>query len=251
MSLFKLGVNVAFILRRYGIRVVRDHESLSREARRDKRAFLERAQAIYNRHLNHTGEAVAALDRKYETPVLGHVPMWDLLALLGRCVDPSDPALYCVSQLVHSLQVVSGMEDDGIQDPDLLLVALIHDVGKILLLTGEAAENVVCGNTPIGRYEDGIGLDRCVFQWNHDRFLYSRLRDLVPEHVAWLLRYHSIYVPECEHLMDARDRRYTERYLRVFQKYDKGTKSIYRPPTAQLDKYRALIEETFPKPIAF
>ena len=146
---------------------------------------------------------------------------------------------------------MSGMERDGIQDPDLLLTALIHDLGKILLLTEEPPENVVCGNTPIGEYEAGIGLDRCVFQWNHDRFAYSRIKDLVPDHVAWLVRYHSVYIPECEHLMDERDRRYVERYLRVFQKYDKGTKSLYRAPTVPLEKYRDLIEGTFPHAIAF
>lgn len=251
MNLFKLGVNAAFVLRRYGIRVVRAEDPRSRGIHRDRQTFLARAQAIYNRHLSQTIELTAALDRKYEAPVLGKMAMWDAIALLGRCVDSSDPALYCVSQLVHSMQVLSAMEDDGIEDRDLLLVALIHDLGKILLITGEAEENVVCGNAPIGRYDDGIGLDHCVLQWNHDRFLYLRLRDLVPDHVAWLLRYHSISVPECERLMDARDRQYTERYLRVFQKYDKGSKSIYRLPTVDLEKYRALIEDTFPKPIAF
>ena len=34
MRLFKLGVNGAFILRKYGIRVVREEEALPREARR-------------------------------------------------------------------------------------------------------------------------------------------------------------------------------------------------------------------------
>jgi inositol oxygenase len=251
MNFFRLGVNAAFILRKYGIRIVREEEGLPREARRQKQKFLEQARVIYNRHLEQTAVTVATLDRKYETPVLGDIRMWDLLALLGRCIDPSDPALYCVSQLVHCLQIVSGMEDDGIDDAELLLTGLIHDLGKILLLTGEAPENVVCGNTPIGAYHAGIGLDQCLFQWNHDRFVYSRLKDLVPDHVAWLLRYHSIYVPECEHLMDERDRAYTERYLRVFQQYDKGTKSLYVPPTARLETYRDLIEERFPKPIAF
>ena len=171
--------------------------------------------------------------------------------MLAQCVDPSDPALDCVSQLVHTLQILSGMEEDGIDDPDLLLAALIQDLGKILLLTGEAPENVVGGNTPIGPAEAGAGLDRCVFQWNHDQFVYSRLGALVPDHVAWLLRYHSIHVPECVHLMDARDRRYTERYLRVFQKYDRGTKSVYRLPAVRLEKYRSLIEDAFPRAVVF
>jgi hypothetical protein len=40
MNVFKLGLNGAFILRKYGIRVVREEEVLTREARRQKREFL-------------------------------------------------------------------------------------------------------------------------------------------------------------------------------------------------------------------
>lgn len=251
MTLFKLGVNAAFTLQKYGIRITREQGLLPEEARQQKRQFLEQARMTYKRHLEQTKETVAALNKKYENPVLGRMRVWNLIELLARCVDPTDTALYCVSQLVHTLQVLDGMERDGIQDSDLLITGLIHDLGKILLLTGEAPENVVCTNTPIGNYEKGVGLDNCIFQWNHDQFIYSRLKDFVPDHIAWLLRYHSIYVPECEHLMDDRDRIYAQRYLRVFEKYDKGTKSIYHLPKNGIEKYRALIEDTFPETIIF
>ena len=70
------------------------------------------------------------------------------------------------------------------------VAALIHDVGKLLLLTGEDPANVVCTNWPIGEYDDGCGLDQCVFQWNH--------------------------AEQSRHLMDARDRTYNEQCLTAF-----------------------------------
>jgi hypothetical protein len=249
MKLFKMGLNAAFVLRKHGIRIVRELDGLPKEELQKKRKFIDQARVIYDKHLSQTKETVDVLNKKYEQPVFGKVQIWDMVQLLARCVDPSDPSLYCVSQSVHVLQIIEGMERDGIEDPDLFLSALVHDLGKVLLLRGEAPENVVCFNTPIGEYRKEIGLDSCVFQWNHEEFIYRRLKDYVPDHIAWLIRYHGISVPHCETLMNEQDRIYTERYLRIFQKYDKGTKSIYNLPKNELEKYRPLVEKVFPKPI--
>ena len=247
----KLGVRAAFALQKHGVRITRDREFLPEKARQQKNQFLDRARIIYEHHLDQTEDLVSALQKKYERPVFGRVRVWSLMERLALCVDPSDSTLFCVSQLVHALQVVDGMERDGIQDKHLLVAGLIHDLGKLLLLTGEAPEHVVCVNTPVGRYGEGVGLANCVFQWNHDQFVYSRFKDWVPDHIAWLLRYHSVFLPACEHLMDERDRLYMQRYLRVFERYDTGTKSPYHLPKNGIEQYRTLIEEAFPEPIVF
>jgi hypothetical protein len=214
--------------------------------------FAREAQAITERHWAQTRETVAALRRKYEAPVLGRQRVWDLVDRLAFCVDPTDGELHCTSQLVHVQQVVAGMERDGVSDPDLLLTAIVHDLGKVLLLTGEAPENVVGMNAPIGHHPRGAGLDNVVLQWNHDEFIHSRLKDHLPDHVAWLLRYHSIEIPLAAPLMDARDRAYLDRYLRPFRRYDQGTKSpCALPPRTILDKYRDLVDRAFPDPIPF
>jgi hypothetical protein len=214
------------------------------------RAFAEQARAVNERHWAQTRETVAALKRRYDGAVLGRQRIWDLVERLALCVDPTDGRLYRASQLVHVQQVIAGMERDGIHDPDMLVAAITHDLGKVLLLAGVAPEHVVGMNAPIGQYPRGAGLDNVVFQWNHDEFIYSRLRDHVPEHVAWLLRYHSIEIPRTEPFMDARDRAYLERYLRPFRRYDQDTKSPWSaPPRTILDKYRDLIDRTFPAPI--
>ncbi|HJT20603.1 MAG TPA: glycosyltransferase [Nitrospira sp.] len=251
MNFLKWGVPAALTLQKYGIRISRDAGPLRGPERRHKHEFLDRARRTYTRHLGQTEATVAALTKKYEKPVFGKVRVWDLIERLGQCIDPSDSSLYCVSQLVHALQVVDGMERDGIRDKDLLIAGFIHDLGKLLLLTGEAPEHVVCINSPIRRYEPGIGLDQCIFQWNHDQFVYTRFKDCVPNHLAWLLRYHSAYLPACEDLMDEQDRMYAGRYLETFEKYDTGTKSLYRLPERRMDEYRTLIEEAFPDPILF
>src|ERR1700687_568854 len=161
---------------------------LDDKADTDKRAFASEAKRIYERHFAQTHDTVTALQRKYAQPVFGAMRVWDLVEKLALCIDVSDEHLGCTNQLIHVQQVVEGMERDGIQDTDFFLAALTHDLGKVLLLAGEAPENVMCATRPIGEYDPGVGLDRVVFQWNHDEFIYSRLRDRLPEHVPWLVR---------------------------------------------------------------
>jgi predicted HD phosphohydrolase len=177
--------------------------------------------------------------------------VWDLVEMLSHCIDPSDGHLLLASQGVHVCQMLDGMARDGVTDPDLVLAALLHDLGKLLLLTGEDPANVVCAIAPIGEHDDGCGLDQALLQWNHDEFGYSRFKDHVPDHIAWLVRYHGIDGESCIRLMDERDRTYHERYLRTFQRYDNGTKSAYSIPTSRLADYRDVIEEAFPSPVRF
>jgi inositol oxygenase len=215
-------------------------------------AFARRARAITERHAAQTRGTVTALRRTYERPVVGRVRVWDLVERLAGCVDPTDGELYHASQLVHVQQVLAGMERDRVEDRDLILAALVHDLGKVLLLTGADPAHVVGMNAPIGDFPAGVGLDHAMLQWNHDEFAHSRLVGHVPDHVAWLVRYHSIGLDAARPLMDARDRAYLARYLLPFRRYDQGTKSPWRRPSrAVLDRHRHVVEEMFPSPILF
>jgi inositol oxygenase len=213
--------------------------------------FRQNAKAIEDRHGAQTTADVERLRAKYAEPVFGEMRVWDLVVQQARCIDSSDSGLFLASQEVHVLQMLDGMDRDGVTDPDLVLSAIIHDVGKLLLLTGEDPANVTGTNEPIGAYDDGCGLDNCVFQWNHDEFGYSGFKDYVPDHVAWLLRYHSIDPARWFHLMDERDRDYNERYFSPFRAYDQGSKSPYRVPVHRLEDFHDLIEAAFPDPIRF
>lgn len=213
--------------------------------------FRARAQPILERHDAQTRDDVAALAAKYEAPIFGDVRVYDLVERQALCIDAVDGQLGCVSQLTHALQVVEAMQADGIDDPDLLVAALIHDVGKLVLLVGEDPAYVGGMNGPIGEFEAGTGLDRCVLHWNHDELGYQRFKDHVPDHVAWLIRYHSMHVDQCERFMDDRDRAYTEAYHGLFASYDNGSKSMFRLPATRLEDYRDLLDEAFPAPIPF
>jgi hypothetical protein len=213
--------------------------------------YFAQAREIDERHAAQTLDDVEALRRKYAEPVFGEVRVWELLERLAQCIDPSDCALFCTSQQTHVLQMLEAMASDGVDDPELVLAVLVHDLGKLLLTTDEDPANVVCMNSPIGAPEPGIGLDQCTFQWNHDEFGWSRFRDRVPEGVAWLVRYHSVDADAVAPLMDARDREYRARYFDVFTRYDHGTKTPFHLPVVTLDAYRDLVEDTFPEPIPF
>lgn len=211
--------------------------------------YRKRAAAIEARHNAQTVETVAALRKKYAAPVFGLVSPWSLVQKLAQCIDPTDCKLFGASQQLHVLQIIDAMEAEGMATDEWLLVALVHDIGKVLLLTGEAPENVVCMNKPISVCAPGGGLDNCVFQWNHDEFAYSRLKDHLPDGLAWLVRYHSILPETCERYMDARDREYRERYLRPFSRYDHRTKSHLNLPQRRIEDYRHIVERALPATI--
>lgn len=224
---------------------------LRRSAAEDQAEFRARSTPILARHNGQEAEQVESLRRKYAKPILGKVRVWDMIERLGSCVDPTDERLFCASQQVHVLQILEAMESDGTATPDMVLVALIHDLGKVLLTLGEDPANVVCMNRAVGEGTNGEGLEQTMLQWNHDEFAYERLRDHVPDDLAWLIRYHSIEVGAVSNLMDERDLELTERLLLPFAHYDHGTKSPYHLPSVDLAKYRDVIEEAFPRRIRF
>jgi hypothetical protein len=113
--------------------------------------FHRHAKAIMARHRLQDKEAAAALQAKYQQPVFGQIRVWRLLELLAQCIDPASTLLYCTSQLTHVLQMLECMERNGVSDQDMFLAALLHDLGKVVYLTGEAPENVDGGGKhPIG-----------------------------------------------------------------------------------------------------
>lgn len=215
-----------------------------------KKQFDEKAAVIKQAHWAQTLQHTLDLNRKYASPVFGVVEPWKLIEDLGRCIDPTDRELYGVSQHVHILQVLNAMEEAGIKDELFLLVGLVHDLGKILLLTDESPENIVCDNGIIGDYPAGIGLDRCTQHWNHDEFAHQKLKDHLSYEMGWLVRYHSLKMTDdVKKLMNKKDREIANNYYLRFKDYDKLTKSIYHIPRVDMDKYRRLLEKHLPKTI--
>ncbi len=187
--------------------------------------FEVSARKIVERHRRQSKQDVQALKRKYEGEILAKFRVWELLQKLALCVHPTDTTLQCTSPYTHVCQIVAAMEQDAQLDDSMLLVALLHDLGKVALLANDASENVVCFTRPVEESEAGIGLDNLLLQFGHDEIAYQRLKDEVPDHVAWMIRYHSTIAGRVEPYLDARDRKYEDRYFSNFRRYDQGTKS--------------------------
>ncbi|MCB9385949.1 MAG: HDOD domain-containing protein [Bryobacterales bacterium] len=217
-----------------------------------KHTFEADARRVTELHRRQTKQTILALKAKYESPVLGRIRVWELLEKLALCTDPSDTSLGCVNQYMHVCQLTAALEQDGEADETMLLAALLHDLGKLAMLAGEAPEHVVCMNQPLEGVEPGGGLENTLFQFGHDEIAYSRLKDHVPEHVAWMVRYHAMDLGKAEPFMSPRDHELERTYLSKFRQYDAGAKSFWtRPHDGTLARYRDFIEERFPQPILF
>lgn len=212
-------------------------------------AFRIEAARIEAARARQTADDVRTLKKRYETQVLGRVRMADLVERLALCIDPSDRRLFCGSQLLHAHQVYAAMQANGVDDPDMLLLGLIHDLGKILLLEHAAPEDVVGVTARIAGGEPGAGLDSAIYQFGHAEFLHSRIVGLVPEHVAWVTRWHNIDPAAEAGLMTPQERTWSERWLVPFQRFDGGFVSPYYLPKVDLARCREIVEQAFPSPV--
>jgi hypothetical protein len=217
----------------------------------DRGTFQERARHILERHRQQTAESVAALKEKYEKPVFGKVDVWDQIEKLAMCVDTTDSSLGGASQFLHVQQALAAMEQAGIDDDNMFLIALMHDLGKVFLLTDEVPENILCTAGRIGDFAPGIGLDNVIYQFGHGELIYSRIKDHLPDPIAWTARYHNLSIRDAEPFMDARDREYTEKYLKPFRIFDAGFKSQYWTPQVDMARFKDLVHQHFPRPILF
>jgi inositol oxygenase len=230
--------------------------------------------------LNHENQTLAFVLEK-ERQYLGldrrRAGMWEVLDLLDRLVDDSDPDTE-QSQIAHALQSAEAARRDG-QPPWLVLTALIHDAGKILCLWGEPQWAVV-GDTfpvgcafsdrvvfpelfeknpdtknqlyqsPCGIYEAGGGLSQVHMSWGHDEYLYHVVKDHLPLEAQYMIRYHSFYAAHREgvyaHLMNEQDRQMMA-WVRRFNPYDLYSKADAKPDVERLKPfYQDLIGEYFP-----
>ncbi len=179
--------------------------------------------------------------------------VWEALQQLDELTDLAAPG---VSQQQHAFQTAEAIRADG--HPDwLVLVGLIHDLGKILCTFGEPqwavvgnsfplgcrfAREVVCSEyfrlnpdeqnsayqTPLGIYTAGCGLKNVQFSWGHGEYLYRLVRPYLPEAALYVIRYHSFFAAHRHgaytYLMDAHDREMLP-WLRMFAGYDTAAAS--------------------------
>jgi hypothetical protein len=213
--------------------------------------FTKNAETIYQRHFDQDLDKVQKLKNRYSKNVFGKIKVVDAIRMLSECVDPSDTELFCTSQLVHTLQVVESMTKAKMSN-DMIMLGLVHDLGKILLLLGdEDPANIVCPNELIGSFGVGVGLDNVITHWSHDEYIYHKLYPFLNKDSLWLLRYHSFRFDIRAHVLSKKDLERKLRLLDPFRVHDLKSKSCYVLPSTKLDDYADFLEKYFPVPIEF
>ncbi len=210
------------------------------------------------------------------------MPVWDAFQFLNQLVDDSDPDTD-LDQFQHLLQTSEAIRRDG--HPDwMVLTGLLHDMGKVLCLFGEAQWAVVgdtfpvgCAfsdkivypeyfknspdfdderyNTKYGVYSPNCGLDNVQLSWGHDEYVYHMMKDYLPESGLYMLRYHSFYSQHKEHaydhLMSGHDHEMFK-WVNLFNPYDLYSKNPTPPNWSELKPYyEALVKKYLPANLKF
>jgi inositol oxygenase len=210
------------------------------------------------------------------------MPIWDAFDFLNQLVDDSDPDTD-LDQMQHLLQTSEAIRRDG--HPDwMVLVGLIHDMGKVLCLFGEPQWAVVGDTFPVGCahsdkvvypeffklngdhthgvfstkygvYEPNCGLRKVNMSWGHDEYVYHMMKDYIPEPGLYMLRYHSFYAQHREnaydHLLDDHDREMFK-WVKLFNPYDLYSKNPVPPDWKALRPYyEDLLNKYLPKTLKF
>jgi inositol oxygenase len=210
------------------------------------------------------------------------MPIWAAFDFLNQLVDDSDPDTD-LDQMQHLLQTSEAIRRDG--HPDwMVLVGLIHDMGKVLCLFGEPQWAVVgdtfpvgCGysdkivypeffnanpdnsnstfNSKFGVYKPNCGLRNVTMSWGHDEYVYHMMKDHLPEPGLYMLRYHSFYAQHREgaydHLLDDHDREMFK-WVNLFNPYDLYSKNPVPPDWKTLRPYyESLVAKYLPSTLKF
>jgi inositol oxygenase len=210
------------------------------------------------------------------------MPVWEAFNFLNQLVDDSDPDTD-LDQFQHLLQTSEAIRRDG--HPDwMVMVGLLHDMGKVLCLFGEPQWAVVGDTFPVGCahsdkivypeffvnnpdyhnpeynskfgiYEPNCGLRNVHMSWGHDEYVYQMVKDRLPEPGLYMLRYHSFYAQHREHaydhLMDNHDHEHFK-WVNLFNPYDLYSKNPTPPDwTALRPYYEDLVAKYLPATLKF
>jgi inositol oxygenase len=210
------------------------------------------------------------------------MPIWEAFNFLNQLVDDSDPDTD-LDQMQHLLQTSEAIRNDG--HPDwMVLVGLIHDMGKVLCLFDEPQWGVVGDTFPVGCafsdkivypeffkdnpdtynpeyytelgvYTRNCGLDNVHMSWGHDEYVYHMMKDYIPEPGLYMLRYHSFYSQHREnaydHLMSDHDHEMFK-WVTLFNPYDLYSKNPNQKSWEELKPYyENLVAKYLPATLKF
>ncbi|XP_022987889.1 inositol oxygenase 2-like [Cucurbita maxima] len=256
---------------------------------RDYEAESERQKGVEEfykqNHIHQTYDYVKKMRETYKKMDRVEMSIWECCELLNDVVDDSDPDLD-EPQIQHLLQTAEAIRKDYPDEDWLHLTALIHDLGKVLLLPsfGGLPQWAVVGdthplgcafdssivhhkyfkenpdsenpayNTKNGIYTEGCGLDNVMISWGHDDYMYLVAKEngsTLPSAGLFIIRYHSFYplhkAGAYKHLMNEEDAQ-NLKWLHIFNKYDLYSKSKELVDVEKVKPYYvSLINKYFPE----
>ena len=271
------------VLRRYPDADTITKSKSTEEFRNYNTPVRDTVREFYN--LNHTYQTYEFVQEKRKDFLKfdkKEMPLWDAFNFLNQLVDDSDPDTN-LDQFQHLLQTSEAIRADG--HPDwMVLVGLMHDMGKVLCLFGEPQWAVVGDTFPVGcAYSDKVvypeyfknnpdfqnttyqtelgvyskncGLRNVNMSWGHDEYIYQIMKNYLPESGLYMLRYHSFYSWHREgaysYLLDDHDREMLK-WVKLFNPYDLYSKSPTAPDWNQLKGYyQDLVEKYLPRTLKF
>ena len=152
---------------------------------------------------------------------------WTLFASLDNITDLSDPDT-SLPNSIHALQTAEAIRRTKLYPEWMELCGLIHDMGKILYLSGNDADGTsktsqwaLVGDTfitgcdipddiilpeynkynkdhnKINKYNKQCGLNNCEVSFGHDEYMYHLLKKnnhKMPVEAEYIVRYHSLYL---------------------------------------------------------
>lgn len=247
----------------------------------------DKVKKVYK--LNHSEQTVNYVKQQINEHCIkfdkAKMTIWEAIEKLDTVVDESDPDLG-LPQIVHAFQVAEAVRKEYPEHDYLALVALIHDLGKIISLPefGNQPQWSTVGDTfPVGckfsnkivyskyfkhnfdsyhykykteygMYKPYCGLDNVLFSFGHDEYMYKVCVHngcTIPDLGLKIIRYHSCYVihkeHEYEHLMAPHDYEVRE-WCHKFSQFDLYSKDENN--VLDIDElkqyYQGLIKKYFP-----
>lgn len=223
-------------------------------------------------HTNQTLEFVKGRMEYWGKLDHGYLTIMEALEKLNDLVDESDPDIDLPNSF-HAYQTAEGIRKNHPDNEWLQVAGLIHDVGKLMALWGEAQwatvgdtfpvgcrpdPSIVFGvesfwknpdlsnpklNTRLGIYEENCGLDKVYMSWGHDEYLYRVLlanTQSLPEEALYIIRFHSFYPWHTSgaytYLTNNKDEGMLK-WIREFNQFDLYTKAPEMPDVDSLNHY--------------
>lgn len=214
--------------------------------------YFARASDIYQKHFSSTLKDHEELSKKWCSGTGRKMKVSTAFLLLSDVYDITDREMGYVSQKLHSLQTAMFAMERG-HDRQFVVTALVHDLGKIISLWGCPDHHVYCSNRVLECFSPSHqGLNSVLTNWNHDEYIYMRLKRFFDPDHQMLLRFHSLEINErTRGFLSVADQKWLDDFYWPFYECDRLSKSRYFDVTQFERRAIEMLDSYFPEEVNF